>query len=348
MLKRQCHSLGRLILAAGLIFSLTGGQSLAEERAAAHRNKRPAARLQGTFLQLLEDHGRWQRGDWKKLFWYFERLQLKTLVIQWTVYDDLGFAPGLGSREVKNPPLETILELAEKSGIKVFVGLVHNSDYWDKIQKDPSALRGYFARKLQRAVSVADQLAEISGRHASFTGWYLPEEVDDVNWKASKPRQIFFSYLRDIRAHLQEISPDKKVAISGFSNAAMTPNVLEEFWKGLLKTTGIDTVLFQDGIGVHKLSLAQLPVYLGAVRGAALSQSREFQVVVEIFSQISGAPIDNKPFKAVPAPLRRIKKQLHTASRYTSSLTAFSIPEYMTPLGGPKAKQLFLDYLNSK
>lgn len=69
-------------------------------------------------------------------------------------------------------------------------------------------------------------------------------------------------------------------------------------------------------------------------------------MVVEIFRQVDGLPFNDEPFKAVPAPLERINCQVDLAAPYsTSGIIAFSVPEYMTPLGGQEAGRLFESYL---
>ena len=76
------------------------------------------ARLQGTFLQFTAAHGDWQPADWAKLFGYFKELRLTQLVIQWTVYDDLAFFPAPEYQQVAQPPLSTIMQLADAAGLK--------------------------------------------------------------------------------------------------------------------------------------------------------------------------------------------------------------------------------------
>ena len=85
----------------------------------------------------------------------------------------------------------------------------------------------------------------------------------------------------------------------------------------------------------------ELTLYLGALRQAVQTQSRELQVVVELFRQVS-----ERPFRAQPASWDLVLRQLEVAARFaTDGILAFSVPEYMTPLGGPEADKLFKAYL---
>jgi hypothetical protein len=62
--------------------------------------------------------------------------------------------------------------------------------------------------------------------------------------------------------------------------------------------------------------------------------------VVELFQQTR-----TKPFRAQPASWERVAQQLKIAASYApDGIMAFSVPEYMTPLGGPEADNLFKAY----
>ncbi len=165
-----------------------------------------------------------------------------------------------------------------------------------------------------------------------------------MNWRDEESSRILIEYLDILSEYLRSLSPGKAVAVSGFSNAVMSPQDLRIFWQGILRGTAIDTVFFQDGIGVHKLDLDNLPKYLEALRWACSKESRQLEVVVEVFSQTAGVPVSDGIFAAIPAPLSRIKDQLMIAKRYSSKVIAFSVPEYMTPLGGSQAENLFNEY----
>jgi hypothetical protein len=131
------------------------------------------------------------------------------------------------------------------------------------------------------------------------------------------------------------------VAISGFANGRTDPRAFGDFWRHLLAAAGIDVVFFQDGVGAGKLSLAEVPLYLTALRQAVQSQSRTLQVVVELFRQVS-----ERPFRAQAASWDRVGRQLEIAGCFSpGGILAFSVPEYLTPLGGPEADRLFKAYL---
>ena len=239
-------------------------------------------------------------------------------------------------------PLEKSLDLCDKHSIKVYVGLVRDPAYWANIGRDSTLVRSYLRKASVQSEAASNQLLAIVQKHPSFAGWYITEEIDDVNWVEAQSRQVLFEYLHDLSAHLHKLTPSGKVALSGFSNANLDPKSLEKFWQELLKQSSVDVVMFQDGVGAGKLQMDYLGLYLAAIKKATEAQSRELQIVVETFRQVG-----EKPFAAVPAPLDRIRRQMDVASRYSSKIVAFSVPEYMTPLAGQDAEHLFRDYLSN-
>lgn len=336
--RRICRlTLRQILVGIALACLLFSAAAVADDKAAP-----PGPRLRGTFLQLTEAHGGWKEADWVRLFGYFKELHLSQLIIQWTVYDDLAFFQGENFRQVANPPLPTILKLADAAGMQVLVGLAHDSGFWEKISRDPELVEIFLRRLRLRDETLVRQLVPQLQDHPSFRGWYIPEEVDDVNWQGAPARKVLFAYLRELSAYLHKAAPGSRVAISGFTNGRTDPKALGRFWQDMVEEASIDDVLFQDGVGAGKLLPEEVPVYLEVLRQAVQSQARKLQVVVELFRQVS-----ERPFRAQPASWDRVARQLEIAARYsTGGILAFSVPEYLTPMGGPEADKLFKSYLN--
>src|SRR5690606_29956680 len=126
----------------------------------------------------------------------------------------------------------------------------------------------------------------------------------------------------------------KMIAVSAFSNGKLSPENYAQFSKDLLKRTGVNEFLFQDGIGTHKLTLLQAREYLQALRNTL---GKRLTPIIEIFEQT----VDD-PFAAEPASMERIIQQLNLIhSLKLKNPVVFSVPEYMTPAGGAKARELF-------
>jgi hypothetical protein len=297
-------------------------------------------KISGTFLQLTTDHKNWTEEKWSELFGYFRRLQLSYVIVQWTVYDDTTFYG-----PASDAALEKVLARAAQSGMKVWIGLFHDSQYWNRIGDRPAVTARYLQQLRSRSLAAARDLAPRLKEHPGFAGWYLPEEIDDINWQRPEVRKELLRHLELESKELRVLAPDANVAISSFSNARLSPAQFQNFWSSVFRATSIGTVFLQDGVGVGKLELDELPLYAGALAQAARAEGRDFRMVVELFRQTSGQPFDSGPFKASPAALQRIRRQLEIAHQFTDLLVGFSVPEYMTPLGVAGAEQLYRDYL---
>ena len=303
-------------------------------------------RIGGTFLQLLNHHQEWKAEDWRRLFDEFSAMRMSRVIVQWSVSEDLAFFASTSFRHGPTPPLEMILDLADARGMKVSVGLWHDPGYWRNVAAPAAAVEVYLRRARLRATAIAEELAPSVASHPSFEGWYISEEIDDTNWVEPQRRKILKEHLESLSASLHIPVPNAIVSLSSFSNARLDPGALEVFWKSLLAGSSIDRLLFQDGIGAHKLELEYLPPFLSAMKRATAASGRSLAVVVEVFDQTSGPGGDSSVFSAVPAPLARIDRQIALAAQFaTPDIVAFSVPEYMTPAAGEASRRLLEGYM---
>jgi len=303
-------------------------------------------RIGGTFLQLLNHHQEWKAEDWRRLFDEFSAMRMSRVIVQWSVSEDLAFFASTSFRHGPTPPLEMILDLADARGMKVSVGLWHDPGYWRNVAAPAAAVEVYLRRARLRATAIAEELAPSVASHPSFEGWYISEEIDDTNWVEPQRRKILKEHLESLSASLHIPVPNAIVSLSSFSNARMDPGSLEVFWKSVLAGSSIDRLLFQDGIGAHKLELEYLPPFLSAMKRATAASGRSLAVVVEVFDQTSGPGGDSSVFSAVPAPLARIDRQIALAAQFaTPDIVAFSVPEYMTPAAGEASRRLLEGYM---
>jgi hypothetical protein len=297
--------------------------------------------LKGTFLQLTETHKKWGKAEWAVFFDTLRKLGMSEILIQWSLYDDVSFSTSPDPKTTPNSAIATILELADSARIQVYVGLAYDSKFWQKINRAPELVRVYLKRLYLRSESLGRSLEPLVRSHPSFKGWFIPEEIDDVNWRGAEVRKILFIHLRDTARLLKSLTPGARVAVSGFFGGRMDLQAFEDFWKGLLGEAPVDRVLFQDGIGTRALDWNDLPLYFEAGRRACEARSVNFQVVVELFDQISASP-----FQARPASWDRVKRQIELASRFApDGMIGFSVLEYLSPLGGPEAEALLASYL---
>ncbi len=296
--------------------------------------------LKGTFLQLTEAQIARPTAEWRQLFDELRTIGINTLFLQWTVLDRKPLFR-TAQHESANTPLASILDLAAQSGIRVWFGLALDSSYWEEIKQTPELLRPYFHRRLQDLAGFLDDLnATTAG--APFAGWYIPDEIDDRTWLDPSKRAVLKRYLAETVALLKARRPGSKVAISGFSNSFAGPDLLASFWADVISASGIELLLFQDGVGEGKVALENIGLYYGALDRAVRSVGAQLGAVVELFSLMPDG-------RRLPAVAGRIREQIAAANRLTSFPTiAFSIPDYMSHLAGRQAGDLLSNFLASQ
>lgn len=339
-MKLACHRIERM-LAIGLM-TLALYVASVEVRAQTSSE----ARLAGTFMQLTEAHATWTATDWQTQFAEFERLGLHRIVVQWSVYDNVAFYPSAIYRVAANAPLETLLALADQYGLRVHIGLTHDSQFWSEIKRNPNLVSVYLGRRLSEVRAMLPELMSVARKHASFSGFYIADEIDDLSWQTPERREILLAYLRAVREAVRTEGAMRPVAISGFSNAAMSPLSLAAFWDSLLRRSGIELLLFQDGVGAGKLDVSEVPIYLNALHLRFNGSRHEVWTVVELFQHEAGTA-EKATFQAIPAPFARIQQQLALAAEFTSMSIAFSVPDYMSPRRGAEQSALFQAYLSN-
>lgn len=333
-LKRRFFLTFLLLIVTSGAASFYGAAAGAPEKSA----KKPV--LNGTFIQLLDENGSWSRARWEQLFNSFQAIGLTQVVIQWSHLDDRAFyaSPATGGTP---KPIEIILQLAQARGIEVYLGLAAESRYWEMIKLPPAGQKEYLKQLRWKSEEVARQLAGTALSYEAFKGWYIPEEIDDLTWRPPASRQLLFQHLKELSAFLKQLTPGEQVLLSAFSSARMDPDTYQQFWSDLLRQSSVDILLFQDAAGTGKLPRELLPIYLKALRSATDASNKKLQVVVELFEMVS-----ETPFKALPAPIKRVKQQLQVAGDYASGgINAFSVPDYMLLEGSAPAKELFDGYL---
>ena len=310
--------------------------------------------LDGTFLQLTRADALRPRAAWERLFADMAAVGIAQVFVQWTSADGVAFyAPsvaGAGSADVPPRPddvpmVDLVFALAERHGMRVWLGLAHDAGWWAGIDRArPAAeVEVFLARRRLANLAVARALAPSVVGRASFSGWYVPDEVDDRNWLGDERTALVAGYLSDLGRALEPLAPGAGIAASGFAQGWATPGQVVELWSTIAARAPLTLLLFQDGIGAGKLTLDELPDYLPRLRAAVEPHGERFGVVVELFAATS--PADGAGFAAVPAPLDRVERQLDVAWRESGGpVVGFSVPDYVSPFGGTAAERAYDAY----
>lgn len=223
--------------------------------------------------------------------------------------------------------VETCLSLAEKYGIKVFLGLVFNDDWWQKEGSDRDWLLG----EAREMIAVADELYDnyFARYPNAFAGWYINWEMDNFAGynRRAKHKENIIEALQVVASHLIGLNPNLPSSIAPFFNTRGGSSAREygQFWVEVMSRTDINILMLQDGIGVNHATLEQLPEWYQWVCSGVHAAGKACWSDLENFAI-------GEDGNFYPAPLERLIQQHQIAAQYVDRIVTFSFLSYMSPV----------------
>lgn len=299
----------------------------------------PLRPVGGTFLQPSRDWADDPVARWRERLSLAERAGLRKLIVQWSASGDVAFFEPAPPRYAESYPLlNRLFEAAEGTGIEIVLGLGNDPRYWEVIQSRADVLDVYFHVRNTRNMVLQEALLEAFGDRLEWTGYYLSEEIDDVNWREPERETVFRQYLLRSGRILRERDEARSLSISSFFRKRTAPAIYAANLRDLVTETEIDRIWIQDGIGVELLSTPLIEPYYAELRRTFLRGEPRPGVVVELFEQTSA---EGETFAAQTAPARRIERQLRDAAIVGGEIVVFSLFDYAYPSGEGTADAAF-------
>ena len=306
-------------------------------------------KLNGSFIQLWNTTGckcgEWQQDRWETEMQKMKAAELDYLVVQYSVYHDLSwYTPSaIPSVIFEMPTLNRMMAAAEKVNLKIHFGLYFD-ETWNSANK---ASANTYSSILQKHKTVADELWNLFGNSPSFGGWYIPQELNDLEWQDTPEKTLLFNFIKDITDYTESLSVNHPIMIAPFFNLWQPADQVEVWYNQLLATaTHLNRVYPQDGVGITlKSPDYHLPLYFSAIKRACENHNKKFGATLESFHQTSGWPVDNGTFSATSTDMNTLKRQLWAAEEQQAfELIQFSW-SYMQPQLTPESEELYQDYL---
>lgn len=305
------------------------------------------ATLKGSFIQLWNtvgcSCGQYTQAQWEEEFQKMKDVCLESVVVQYGFYDNNAWyqPSSLGYATYTNPTLNRMVAAAEAKNIKLYFGLYFD-ETWNVSDK---SLSTSYSTVLTKHQQVADELWSLFGTSSAFEGWYIPQEINDLEWQNTTKRNLLANWLRDVSAYLKTKSNAKKVLIAPFFGPNRPADDLESWWNAVLTiAVDVDVVAPQDGVGTtSKIVDVDVPHYFQAIKNACDAQGVDFAATVESFRQTDGWPINANGFAAVPTSVNTLKSQLWEASRFADQVWQFEWG-YMQPGLTSATTTLYNDY----
>ncbi len=232
-----------------------------------------------------------------------------------------------GYRQAKGykDPVDSCLRNAEKMGIKVFLGLNFNADWWAKAANDPTWLYA----QMDEGNRIADELyARYKAKYPkAFHGWYWVWEVDNLNYNQPAQKQTLAKALEINVSHLHRMNRDMPVMLCPFMNyrVGVNANGYRDLWKYVFANTSLgkgDIFCPQDCVGAGGLTLDKLAEWFAALKQAVDSKpGLRFWVDTETFDQTDWTS----------GTMDRLVQQLRLVRPYVDTAITFAWSHYYSP-----------------
>jgi hypothetical protein len=307
--------------------------------------------LTGSFIQpQLPDQ--WNGHQWNQEYTYMGNACLSQLVLQWsadslahtTVYPtSLTVAGYTYTQSTVHDVVGNALHYGDENGVQVYIGLQTNSDWFVNYANDSAWLNN----EATIAEALANEIWTKYGNHASFSGWYLTFEVDNLNEQNQSQWNNLVSFYTTVGNYLHNLSPGLPVIIAPFYNAnlgssAETPAQWTTMWEYILGNSPLDILALQDGVGADHATASQLPAWYQATQTAINHSARHmlFWSDAETYVNVSGL---NPMFTS------QLVADMTAEDPYVSNFLSFSFNHYMSPQQvNPVFYNTYLNYLNTQ
>lgn len=307
-------------------------------------------KITGSFTQLWNTAGcscgQWTLQQWKDEFQKMKDACMTTFVVQYGVYNNLSwYSPSSLSFVIyKETTLNKIFQAAEAKGINIYVGLYFD-ETWNSSSKTASSTYSLLLTKQQQVIT---EIWNLFGNSPSFKGWYIPQEINDLEWQTNPAKSLLFDWVQSIASWAHSKNTSKPVMIAPFFNLWMPSDLLKTWYTELFQAApDLDQVFPQDGVGITlKNVYYDVPLFYSKIKEACGENGVQFGATVESFQQLTGWPIDNGSFSATSANINRLKAQLWETKVHSPVEIIQFEWSYMQPSLGTANSTLYNNYLS--
>lgn len=280
-------------------------------------------KITGTFLDEISydiPHQNWGRREWRRDFLNMRAIGIDTVIMircglkQWLTYPSEILMRRQNCYRPVADLVEMFLELSDELGMKFFFGTYDSWCHWHSDHPE---------KELELNLQVVEEAWHRYGHHASFSGWYLTQEI-------SRGRKSVATLYRELGRCCKEVSGGLPVLISplidGVKENRKQSVSLEDHqreWDEMfsLIRDGIDTVAFQDGhCEFHELS-----DYLAVNRQLAEKYGIECWSNCESFDR-------DMPIRFLPIKWEKMRFKLRAAEAAgVRKVITFEFSHFMSP-----------------
>ncbi len=293
-------------------------------------------RITGTFIdEITHDipSQNWGPQEWAADFETMRRIGMDTVILiragyrEQAVFNSWALRKYRDMLPVHENLAELFLDLAEKNGLKLIMGIYDPGDWIE---------HGDLALEVNRAFMT--EVNELFGDHPAFGGWYITFELSRHD-----RRQV--ELVQAAGRHAKSLHPDLPTLISPFiagvkapaGVAPVSPEQHADEWSAIFHAIcdSIDIVAFQDG----HVDYLDAPAYLD------LNMRLAREAGITCWSNVESFDRD-MPIKFPPIDWRKLQFKMDAAREAgVEKLITFEFSHFMSPQSThPAARSLFRRY----
>lgn len=292
----------------------------------------------GTFLDGMASDipsQNWSRREWSPQFDVFRDMGMDTVVVI-----RVGGAQSamFRSRVLRRPVVPEsdrgalFLEEAERTGLRLYMGLSDSGGYWSREEVD-------WSEEIQVNLALIDELLERYGQSPAFHGWYVSHEPP----LHLRPWEIWNPLIARMRAR----TPDKPVLLSPrfegtkwHQAEAKPPQPYAVQFDAVLQHLEHrpDAAAFMDG----HVPFSDLHDYVACMKPIMAKHHISFWTNLETFDRDAG-------LRFPPLDWDKMRMKMETVQPFVSKIITFEAPHFLSPLSmwesGRMLYRRYLDYL---
>lgn len=284
--------------------------------------------LAGSFFQpsLVAN---WTESDFAAEYDAMKAVSMNHIIWQWTVDTKAKQAcyptglPGY-SQIFRDDMVKNSLAQADKKGIKVWLGLTANDDWFRYYANDEQ----WLTHEVSLNKKVARELWQRYGGNYGDTiaGFYIWMEVDNLHFQTRLKQKRIATAYKEIAEEVHLVT-GKPVMIAPFftQDIGQDASGYADMWGNILKTAPIDIIALQDGFGGGPVSATEIGKWLAALK----MKITEVRSQTELWCDLETFTPD-----FLPAPISRIIGQINAEQSFVSNFTSFSFNHYDSPNNG--------------
>ncbi len=184
------------------------------------------------FYQPWLSHQQVSAATWNEMGQDLRAQGYTHVIFQWSQYGQNQF---WGAD--KSSLLQRVVQTPGPKAIQYIFGLYLGEDYYAKLGQSDQALSQYLAQSRQFALQNARKIMQQSPR--AVAGWYLPEEIDDLNWRTPARQKLLQAHFLALSKELKAIAPNTQIYASAFFGGHTPPADFAKQMNTLLRTTGM-------------------------------------------------------------------------------------------------------------